>query len=158
MVQVWESNILICQRAEWPWSQNRIHLRQPIELSRRHSRVDMLTLPCMLAQHWQTLSFDVNVKRIWHHIRLRSLTAGAARPIRCIMPGLQYLWEACLSRDRCPRKISDSINDVSFHIDWCIKWFSLKMLNLGFLPGNEIIIDNRSTSFLNSHYADIFHI
>ena len=37
-----------------------------------------------------------------------------------------------LTRDRSPRKISDSINDVSIHIDLCIKWFSSKVLNLGF--------------------------
>ena len=65
----------LCQPAEWFWSQKPICLRQPIELSRSQSRVDIMTLPCMPTRHCQTLSFDVKVRRIWHHIRLRLLMA-----------------------------------------------------------------------------------
>ena len=90
-----QSCLNLRQRAECSWSHKRIYLRQPIELFRCQSRVDILTLPCMLTRHWQTPSFDVKVRRIWHYIRLRSLTTEAARPTRCIMSGLQYPWDAC---------------------------------------------------------------
>ena len=47
-----QSRINLRQPAEWSWSQKRIYLRQLIELSRYQSRVDILTFPCMLTQHW----------------------------------------------------------------------------------------------------------
>ena len=37
--------------AESSWSQSRIYLRQPAEWSRFQSRIDILTLQCMLTQH-----------------------------------------------------------------------------------------------------------
>ena len=100
-----------------------------------------------------------------------------SKPFRQIEFTMHYACLLCniratpvLTRDRDPRKISDSINDVSNHIGLCIKWSSFKILNIGFLPGSnhskrpkaswkrESIIDNRSPNFLGSHRADIFHI
>ena len=47
-----QSCIYLHQHAEWSWIQNRTYLRQPIECSKCQSRVDILTLPCMLWQHY----------------------------------------------------------------------------------------------------------
>ena len=40
-------------------------------------------------------SCDIKLRHIWHHIRPRLVIAEGARPIRCIMSGLQYPCDAC---------------------------------------------------------------
>ena len=50
-----------------------------------------------------------------------------------------------LTRDRGPRNISDFINDVSIHIDWCIPWSSSTILNLVFCQ--ETLIPNVPEAF-----------
>ena len=67
-------------------------------------------------------------------------------------------------------KISESITDVSIHIDWCIQLSSSKILNLVSLPESihykrseaswklESSIDNGLPSFVDSHRANICRI
>ena len=133
--------------------------------------VEILTLPSLLGkinyEHWRQ-----------DETHLAPYTTEVTHCWRCHVDPMYYVWYAvwisvlrlfCLEI-RSPRIIRDSINDVSIHIDWCIKWSSSKILNLGFLSGSihskrseatwklESIIDNRSPSFLGSHRDDILHI
>ena len=108
--------------------------------------------------HWHQAPYTTEVAHCW------SCQANQMHYVWFVISVLHLFWYSG------PRKISDSINDVSIHIDWRIKWSSFKILNFGFLPGSihsklpessrkpESIIDNRSPSVFRSHCADIFHM
>ena len=151
-----ESRIYLHKPAEWSWSQKRIYLRQPTELSRCQSCVGILTLPCMLTQYWQTLSFMSmwNVSGTIYDWGRSPLKPPCLSDALCLVGNIHAM--PVLTRDRGPRKIGDAINDVSTHVDWCIKWSSFRILNICFLPENLGVLLTADQHFPWTVTAQIF--
>ena len=139
-----KSLVALRQPAEWSRSQSRIYLRQPEEWSWSQSRIIILAYACLrnIDKLWVLTS-----RHIWQYIWLRLLIVEAARPIRCIRPGLQYQCNACFLLEIVPRKsVTPSTMFLSTFIDassgpvprfWILVfWQEAHVPNVLRLPGN----------------------
>ena len=113
-----------------------VQVSEPYILTSAH-RMVQVSKPCIhtdITKHAYATYLINNELWSQDETHLAPYTTEIAHCWSCQADKMHYVWFAISVLRLFWLEISDTINAVSIHINWCIKWFSSKILNLGFLP------------------------